>query len=166
MSEEINSQEAVIIYAKHLEKGRHNPDSDNYAGARRSLERTLAYSLRDFSGDGLVKDAAKLEDFELIGFTDRVLKRDQGAINGFKHGVAGLALTVVAGAAGSASVGWAFGLATFGTLLTGGSAKIAFEAISLQRHEKKMATLVHSVAKERTPVLPTVSERPAPIGLR
>lgn len=166
MTQEINSKNAVIAYAKHLDGSRHNPDLDSYAGARRSLESTLAHSLRDFSSNGLIKDATKLEDFELIGLTDRVLKRDEAAMKGFKHGFFAAGATTVVGVAGFASVGWAFGVAAAATVFAAGTAKAMFEFYSHQRSEKKTSALVHTIAQERTPSAPTVSEKPAPIGPR
>lgn len=146
MDTDINSQEAVIAFAKHLE-GLHSPHIHDYESARGSLERKLAYCLHDFKSDGLLNKAKALEDFELIGCIDHLVRKEESAQQGFMHGMYAVSSTVIVGTVGAVSGGLLAGGVVAGGIFVLGTAKVAFEMASLRRSEKKITQLVSENAE-------------------
>lgn len=146
MDADIDSKNATIAFAKHLE-GQHSPQIHDYESARASLERKLAYYLHDFKTDGLVKKAKSLDDFALIGCIDYLTRKEESAHKGFLHGMYAVSSTIAIGIPSAISGGWLAGSVVAGGLFALGSAKAAFEMASLRRSEKKITQLVSDNAE-------------------
>lgn len=148
MSNEIDSKQAIVIFAKHAE-GIHHHEVHDYASARESLEKKAAYALQDFKADGLLKKARALSDFELIGVVANLQKIENDFSADMIQGIKATGLTTVVGVGGWAAGGWAAGAtmacATFGL----GLAKTFYALASSSRNADKMKRIINDIAAER-----------------
>ena len=163
MSENIDPQRAIIIYAKHLAAS-YDAHIVDYKSARLSLEGSFAHILRHDAAEDLDKKIQMLEDFELIGAIHHLRTKENLAFKGAMHGVLGMASSVPLAAAFTCGAGLAAGGAVGGTIFFASVAKSGWEIALQYRLNKNFLGIISDVAEERKSLGPMPVTDIKPMG--